>query len=404
MKKTVRILLCVVMFGIILCANAAPPVPGFIHAAAGKKFVPKVAETLKVKLAVVGDIMCHDEQLNNFYDKSSDSYDFTPQFSSIKPYLADADYTIGNLEFVLGGKAMGYSGYPMFNGPDAYAKAIKDAGVDFLSTANNHCNDRREKGLLQTLQTLDELGFDHAGTYASQQDRDSVFVNEINGVKFAFLSYTYGTNGIAVPAGKEYQVNLISEELLKSDIAAARALNPDFVVVIPHMGNEYETAPKQVFKNWVSLMLDAGADIILASHPHVLQPAEFRTIQNPDGTERRCFVIYSLGNFVSAQRTIPRDSGVVLNLYIEKQPGEKAEIKLASLIPTWVRFNNLAEKRAITVLPLSDQLIRLRDGETLDIMGKDIARLSASFAEFSKMYFKGRLSQDDLRREYVLEM
>jgi len=314
--------------------------------------------TVKVKISVVGDLMVHTDQLTDAASKAQapDEYDFSGEFEYISKYIKSADYAIGNLETVLGGKDAVYSDYPMFNSPDEYAQAIKDAGFDFLTTANNHCNDRGESGILRTINALDGLGIDHTGTYASQESRDTIFIKNIKGIRFAILSYTYGTNGLPLADGKPYLANVLSEELVKKDIESAKALNPDFIIVLAHMGDEYAPAPSDTVTAYFKMMFEAGADIILASHPHVLQKTEYYDITDPDGTTRHCFAAYSLGNFLSSQRTEPRDAGAILNLYFEKTENEKAVLKDVSFIPTWVKFYDAQSRLDISVVSVYDEL------------------------------------------------
>ncbi len=336
------------------------------------------------KLLFVGDLMVHQPQMDAAFVKDSGDYDFDYCFSKVKPYLEDADLTIGNLETVLGGEKIGYSDFPMFNSPDQLGFALKRAGFDLLTTANNHCNDKKEAGLLRTLDVLDSLALGHFGTYRSQEERDTIFVQEVNNITFAFLSYTYGTNGLPLTAGKDYLANIMDEELIRADIARAKALNPDFVIVMPHMGNEYELTPAQTFKNWVSMMLNAGADVVIASHPHVVQPMAFMDVEVPEGGSRQAFVAYSMGNFVSSQRTQPREAGLMLNLYFEKVGNEKAIIKEASYMPTWVKFTTAAGGRDIIILPVTDTLRAMEAGENVDLRQKDKDRVRAVHKELGE--------------------
>ncbi len=335
-------------------------------------------------LSVVGDLMVHEWQLDNAYDKTTKTYDFYKSFRFIAPYLNKADYTIGNLETTLG--ESNFTGYPTFCTPDSFAQAIKDAGFDFVTTANNHANDRREAGILRTLNVLDKLGIDHTGTYRSKSERDTVFVKEINGISFAFLSYSYSTNGIPLTQGKDYLCNMLDEKLIENDIKAAKALNPDFIVVLPHMGNEYELYPKQVFKDWVKLMFNAGADIVLASHPHVQQTAEYVTVTDADGTERTCFVAYSLGNFISSQRTTPRDAGVIMNLAFEKPEGGKAKLVDVSYVSTWVKFTNDKGAYDITILPVGETVAQIQYGISAGLKPADNRRIAQISDEHENIF------------------
>lgn len=361
-----------------------------------------IGETTSAKISVTGDLMVHQWQMDNAYNKNTNFYEFDYAFSNIKHILQNADLTIGNLETVLGGSKIGYSDYPMFNSPDSFAVALKNAGFDLLTTANNHSNDKREYGLIRTLDVLNYLKLDHVGTYKNQEDRDNIFIKDVNGIKLAFLSYTYGTNGIPLTNGKPYLCNILDETLIKNDIQKAKSLNPDFIIVMPHMGNEYELAPRDIFKNWTNIMFEAGADIVLASHPHVLQPAEFKTYKYADGTIRNCFVIYSLGNFISSQRTLPRDTGVIFNLYLEKEPSKKAIIKKISFTPTWVKFVNSKGNYDITVLPVAETLGRIMSGENLNLRQNDIYRLIDVSNFVSNIYLNKNTPLEQLKNEYFI--
>ena len=355
-----------------------------------------------VKMSVTGDLMCHLTQMDSAR-QADGTYDFTLAFRYVKKYLSDADYTIGNLETTFGGPKYGHKGYPMFSAPDEYGDALKDAGFDFLSTANNHTNDTWDYGILRTLEVLDGLGIEHTGSYATQEARDEIFVKEINGMTFAFVAYTYGTNGLELEA--PYMCNVMEDgAALAADIRKARAMNPDFVIVMPHMGNEYELAPNQIFRNWADLMFDAGADIILASHPHVLQPVEFSRREDENGVTRDCFIIYSLGNFVSGQRDTPREAGVILNLYFERAPedGARAVLKQVGCIPTWVKYVNSTGAFDITVLPVRDALLEPETSGADDLRPQDVARLWSVHAETTKMLLGESMPDEDIQLEYIL--
>ncbi|NLK21455.1 MAG: CapA family protein [Epulopiscium sp.] len=313
----------------------------------------KEPEIHSAKMKVVGDIMVHEWQIEAAFDKESNTYDFGRQFELVKPFLEDGDITIGNLETTLAGSEAGYSGYPRFNTPDSLGDSLKDSGFDILTTANNHSLDTNAKGALRTLDILDKLEIEHTGTYRSQEESEQIIIKEVNTISFAFLSYTYGTNGIPIPKEHSYLVNLIDMEKMKADIRKAKGLSPDFIVVSIHFGEEYQEYPNGNQKQIVDELFDVGADIILGSHPHVIQSMETRKITRDDGSEKICFVIYSLGNFVSSQRTPlypPRDAGIILNLDFEKIENEKAELKSVSFMPTWVQFSKKDGKRLIRVI------------------------------------------------------
>lgn len=358
-----------------------------------------IIETNTVKISFVGDLMVHQPQLDNSYMKETKLHDFEKVFEPIKPYLEKSDFTIGNLETVFGGSEIGYTDYPRFNSPDRFGLALKNAGFDLLTTANNHSNDKDEEGILRTINLLEYLEIDNVGTYSNQNKRDNIYIKQINNITFAFLSYTYGTNGIAVPKGKEYLINIMSEKLIKSDIEKAKLLNPDFIIVMPHMGNEYEDYPKDVFKKWVNFILNEGADVVIASHPHVLQPVEFIEMENE---ARNCFVAYSMANFISSQRTKPRESGLILNLSFEKTTNEKPFLKSVSYVPTWVKFVNKAGIAQIQVIPVIETIKNYNAGTLVDLRQKDINRVIEVYKETTNIISGNTVSISDVKDEIVI--
>ena len=229
-----------------------------------------------------GDIMCHSYQYNEAYDSATGTYDFSHNFTDMKKYFDNADLVIGNLETVFAGENVGISDYPCFNSPDSFADAIKDAGFDVLTTANNHSMDKRMAGVLRTLDVLDERGIDHMGTYRSAEERDNILIKDVNGIKIAFLSYTYGTNGIPIPEGKEYAISLIDKDKLAQDMAALRP-QCDYLVISLHWGTEYLLEPTQEQQELGPVRSrpggrpDSGAPSPCAGKRPVAHPGRWRT-------------------------------------------------------------------------------------------------------------------------------
>ena len=275
-------------------------------------------EDTHISLSVIGDIMCHNSQYIDAYVSNSDTYDFSYVFENIKEPISEADIAIGNLETTFAGKARGYSNYPQFNTPEQLATNLRDFGIDILTTANNHCMDTGYSGLESTLNYLDEAGIAHTGTNRSTEEQNTILVKEVNDIKIAFLSFTYGTNGIAIPSDKTYAVNLIDEDFIKQQLELAKTQNPDLICVSMHWGIEYETLQNATQENLANFLFQNGVDIILGSHPHVLQPMEKRSVVLDDGTQKECFVIYSLGNFMSGQTQKGTRSSIILKLGIDK--------------------------------------------------------------------------------------
>jgi len=266
----------------------------------------------------------------------------------------------------------------MFNTPDAYAEALKEAGFDLLSTANNHANDKREAGIIRTIETLRSLGFDQVGTYATQEEQEQIFFKEINNIRFAFLAYSYSNNGIPLTSGKPYLLNMLDENLMRRQIEQARQEGAEVIVVLPHMGDEYAERPSSHFTTLARNLCRYGADVIMASHPHVLQPTEVFEVEDEDGTIRTCFIAYSMGNFVSGQRIVPREVGGVFYLDFEKivdENGSSVRITHTSYAPTWVQFQNTRWEPEIKVLPVADTIWAHDAGADLNLAPYDISRL-----------------------------
>ena len=348
-----------------------------------------------VTMAVVGDIMVHDYQYNEAYDPSTGEYDFMHNFQDAKKYFKGRDLVMGNLETTFGGGSP--TSYPCFNTPDSFLDAVKDAGFDLLTTANNHSMDTGRKGVIRTLDKLDEYGIEHFGTYRSQEERDTIFYKDVNGIRFAFLSYTYGTNGIPVP--EDYLVNRIEAELMTADIREARE-HADVVVVMPHMGNEYETYPRDIFVNWADMMFEAGADIVLASHPHVLQKMEYRKVDHGNGVHDG-FIIYSLGNFISSQTTPPRNASIILHLTVEQVADEAPNVTEVSFVPIWTQFRNSADENHFVVRSVTERLSLSQADKDAQIRKKDQKRLEEIHHETASFLLDREIPLSEMQVEYT---
>jgi poly-gamma-glutamate capsule biosynthesis protein CapA/YwtB (metallophosphatase superfamily) len=290
-----------------------------------------------VTLAAVGDILVHDTVYNSAY-VGDGKYNFNPMFELVKPYLTKADITMANQETMIGGTEIGVSSYPSFNSPYEVGDALKANGVDLVTIANNHTLDRGEKAILNALNHWDDIGLQYTGSYRDVEDSIEIRTITKNGITLSFLSYTYGTNGIPVPDGKDYLVNMIELEKIKADIKEAEGIS-DVVVVSLHFGNEYQRLPSEQQTTLAKEVANAGADIIIGHHPHVLQPVDWIERDNGEKT----FIVYSLGNFISGQRWDYKDIGGILQLTVEKvTKGEDVQIsvKNPAFMPTFVIYQN----------------------------------------------------------------
>lgn len=327
------------------------------HASPTVPAAPQVRENMLV-ITAVGDIMMHDMQINAGY-RSRNKYDFFAFFARVKPLLDASDLVVGNLETPMAGKDAGYSGYPYFNAPEALAANLKDAGFDMLTTANNHALDQGRQGLKSTLNFLDQAGLLHTGTARSPEEQQKIMITETKGVKLAFLAYTYGTNGVALAKNYRYSVNYIDEDAIKKDIGRARELGAQLVIVSLHFGQEYETAPDAEQESLVRSLLASGADIILGHHSHVLQPVFWQKGVLPAPSR---FAAYSLGNFISAQEGLERNTSILLNLYIGIDDAGKARLRKAGYIPIATRRFKENGATRFEVLPVEPALTSLQLG------------------------------------------
>ncbi|WAA13463.1 CapA family protein [Fervidibacillus halotolerans] len=294
----------------------------------------------------IGDILIHDWVYEDA--KTNDGYNFKPMFEPIKFALEKPDILIANQETVLGGAEIGLSSYPTFNSPYEVGDALIDSGVDIVSTANNHTLDRGESAIQNAIQYYERVGLPYVGHFKDFEDQKQLRILTKNGIRFAFLSYTYGTNGIPVPEGKEYLVNLIDLAKMKEEIERAKQ-EADVIVMSIHWGYEYHRYPSDEQRMIANELASYGVDIIFGHHPHVLQPFEW--IQTD---EKRVFVAYSLGNFLSGQMWDYKDIGGVVSLQVTKKvTDEGVDIQLSNpkFQPTYVSNTNLKNYR---VVPLEE--------------------------------------------------
>lgn len=355
----------------------------------------------RITLKALGDLMVHRTQL--IYADRGETFDFSPSFEYIEPFIADADYTFANLETTfadyLGQRRInvekfykGYSGYPCFNTPDAFATDLVDVGIDFVSTANNHSYDSKEEGILRTLDVLDEVGLQHTGTYRTEEEADTPMVIDIEGIRFGVINYTYGLNGFLLSNEDDYMVNhlnMYEEERIAEMNEKVQQLSGDvdFMVVMLHYGNEYRLEPDNYYQRpMVNGLFDAGADIILAGHPHVVQPIEVRELTRMDGTHENGVVIYSLGNFISSQRSIynngsPTDLGMVFSVGIEQVDEKKPVISDVGFMTTFTQWND----HGIQILPtneIPDQVeLNFYDDTQINRANNEITALLMSMTE-----------------------
>lgn len=298
----------------------------------------------QVTLLFAGDAMQHQTQLDNAYRNGI--YDYSSYFQYLTEIIACADIAVVNLETTLGGKP--YKGYPMFSSPDEFAIALKDAGFDVFLNANNHILDRFSKGLHRTLSVLDSLEVKHTGVFRSWEEREKNYplMMEKNGVRIAFLNYTYGTNGIK-PVFPDV-VNYIDSIHIQQDIQRAKHLKADIIVANMHWGTEYRLRQNREQEKTARFLINEGVDIVVGSHPHVVQPGQ--VIADSTGNVSN-IIIYSLGNFVSGMTAANTDGGQMIRIVLEKQP-EKPRIVSCHYILIYVDRKKNGNKTDYSVVPI----------------------------------------------------
>lgn len=346
-------------------------------------------DTTRLSLLFVGDIMQHDSQIKAAYDPVFKTYDYNPCFQFVKPYFESVDLAIGNLELTLAGPP--FKGYPQFSAPDALAFALRDAGMDVLVTANNHSVDRGRKGVDRTIQLLDSAGILHTGTFRDTVDRmnDYPMLLEKNGIKLALLNYTYGTNGI--PITKPNVVNLIDTAVIRKDLDKAKEANPDIIIVFTHWGQEYQSQPSKEQKRLAEFCFQLGAQVVMGSHPHVIQPMEWRK-------EKNQLVVYSLGNFVSGQRDRYKNGGVMVRMDLSKITKDSvatSTIDSAGYLLEWV-YRTTDVNRDYYILPIPSF-----ENDTTEFIKDEASRASfKTFVEDSRKLMKNyNLTLSEIKKQ-----
>ena len=254
---------------------------------------PQEPEEKEISLVMVGDVLLHTP-LQESGQQSDGSYNYDHFFAHTKSLISGADLALVNQEVILGGKELGLSGYPAFNGAFEVGDALVKAGFDVVCHATNHALDKGETGLLNCLNFWETSYPQIAvlGIHDSQESRDGLYLHQQDGVSIAVLDYTYGTNGISLP--QPYEVDLLEEDQVIADLQRANQL-ADFVIVTPHWGTEYTHTPSEEQEHWTQIFLENGVDLVLGTHPHVIQPVEW--VEDDQGN--RMLVYYSLGNFIN---------------------------------------------------------------------------------------------------------
>ncbi|CDO04090.1 Capsule biosynthesis protein CapA [Oceanobacillus picturae] len=305
-----------------------------------------------ITVAAIGDMLIHAPVYRDA--KTEDGYDFTPMLHQVKQYLQAPTVTIANQETMIGGEALGLSTYPQFNSPFEVGDALKAVGVDAVTLANNHTLDRGEEAIQRAIAHWETIDMMYTGAYKDEEDQKHIRVQETEeGISLAYLSYTYGTNGIPTPAGKDYLVNRIDREKIAEDIAVAKE-RADAVIVSLHFGTENERMPNEEQKELAQYTADLGADVIIGHHPHVLQPVEWLTGENG----KRTLVAYSLGNFLSSQQEYYQRIGGMLQFSIRKTSQvDEAQVTVEepAFLPTFMSYTDFKDYQVLPMFDLTNK-------------------------------------------------
>lgn len=258
--------------------------------------IPTPTPKPSVTLVMVGDILLHT-RIHAYNVQEDGTYNYDAIFENLKEKISAADLALVNQEVVIGGEELGISGYPTFNSPFEAGDALVEAGFDVALHATNHALDKGKKGLLNTIafweEKYPEIGV--LGIHDSAESQNELYIVEIEGIRIAILNYTYGTNGISMPKDMPYAVDMLEKDMVIEDIKQAKE-QADFVIVCPHWGTEYRLEPDRNQKKWTEIFLEQGVDLVLGTHPHVIEPIEWLTRED---TGEQMLVYYSLGNFVN---------------------------------------------------------------------------------------------------------
>ena len=290
------------------------------------------------RFRAAGDIMIHRKQLE-IARQADGSYDFRPQFALVAEALKNADYTIANLETTIGQfRDVPFTGFPRFNSPEALLDALRDAGVDFLTLANNHILDRFFEGLVTTVDRVEAWGFDFGGANRTPEEKARPVVVTVNDIRVGMLCYTELTNEMDdyfSPEAEAYGVNYMCGADYAADVQKLRDAGAEVVFAIPHWGEEYRRRPEENTVIQAKKLVAAGVDVILGGHPHMVQPVAFIEAQTGDGEVRRGLVAYSLGNFSSNMCLKYTDTGIVLDFTLRERPEGGFAVEDVRAVPVY---------------------------------------------------------------------
>ena len=338
----------------------------------------------------VGDFVIHEaiyKQAKKLAQSTGTEYpyNFAPMLNLIRDVLENADLTVANVDGPMGGEKYykyGYSGYPQFNTPPYLMYALKDAGVDMLTLANNHMLDTWYDGLMAEIENVETAGLWHVGANRSSEEKNKPVIYEVNGIKIGFMNYTVSLNSMETqkslnPNALAFGVNATRNSDVTVDAKALQSAGADVIVCYMHWGTEYEDVDSNQ-QTLAKTLVQAGVDVIIGGHPHIVQPAKWLTGTNQFGETQRTLCLYSMGNFLSDQRQKPRDGGIIFDFTIQEQADGSFEIVSPSYLPTWVwRTGDDSSGYSYQVVPIGQYLQKKPDG----MSDSDYKRMIESYQE-----------------------
>lgn len=323
------------------------------------------SQPVEVRIMAVGDNLIHMPVVNAGKNEDG-TYDYKEMYENILDEINAADLRVINQETILTADREEYSGYPCFGSPYEIGDALIASGFNLVTCATNHSYDKKSKGIEDSVSYWKSHPEVTAiGIYNSQDDFDEIAVVEINGIRIACLNYTYGLNGFVLPSDRQYMVKtLYDKDAVATEVRKADEIS-DFVIVFPHWGTEYTHKTTAYQKEWAKTFADNGADLIIGTHPHVIEPLEYITAD--DGHIVPCY--YSLGNFISAQTEPNRILGGMAVVTVEKKDGI-VTVKSADMLPVVTHRDSITGK--FTAYMLSDYNDELGERHRLTARGKNV--------------------------------
>lgn len=368
-----------------------------------------------VSIAFVGDLILLQDQIRNAYNPESLKYDFNQIFEFAGKYLTQADYAIGVFEGPMAGEEAGYSTSNYDDGiavrlnfPDSFAAAVKASGIDLVTLANNHLLDKGEDGALKTLNALDMIGLDHTGSYRNAQEKNTTKIIEVEGLRIAVLSYTFGSNYysedffltentsitsvLCDPKSKNFE-KVKAQVII--DIEKAEEQAVDLIMILPHMGTQFEHSTDEYQDVWNDIFIQAGADVVFGDHAHAVQPIDFRTVEAAEGVVNTAIIVNCPGNFVNSYTENNGDATSIVEVYLDPDNGD---IVGASVIPMWTQSTLNGSFRALPLYDIMHNPVLQSQVSTND--KKRVQEVHTLIAKV--MLGEENLTLDQLRERYFL--